>query len=61
MQTKNYEKIELLKDPSTGVNIKVKDPIMEAGGSFTSYMVVGTDKLGSFEMRRRFNEFFLLR
>lgn len=61
MQSKAYEKIELLREPTSGIIIKVKDPILEGGGSFTSYLIAGSDKLGTFEGRRRFNEFFLLR
>jgi hypothetical protein len=55
MESKAYEKIELLKEPSTGINIKVKEPVQEQSGSFVTYAVIGVDKLGSFEMRRRFN------
>jgi sorting nexin-1/2 len=39
----------------------VKDPQVEAAGGFTTYLIVGNDKIGSYEIRRRFNDFFLLR
>ena len=46
---------------SIQVEIVVKDPVLEESGGFTSYMISGTDKLGAFEIRRRFNDFFVLR
>jgi hypothetical protein len=39
----------------------VRDPILEESGGFTSYSISGVDKQGAFEIRRRFNDFYVLR
>jgi hypothetical protein len=43
------------------VIISVKDPQIDNAGGFTTYLIMGADKMGTYEIRRRFNDFFLLR
>jgi hypothetical protein len=39
----------------------VTDPQLDLAGGFTTYLISGSDKLGAFEVRRRFNDFYVLR
>lgn len=41
--------------------IKVTDPVLDSSKSFVTYLVTGSDNLGSFEIRRRYNDFFYFR
>jgi hypothetical protein len=43
------------------VNVNVTDPQTDAVKGFYTYLVSGSDHLGSFEIRRRYNDFFYLR
>lgn len=43
------------------IEINVRDPVLEESGGFTSYMISGMDRSGAFEIRRRFNDFYILR
>lgn len=38
----------------------MRDPVLEEGG-YTSYVISGVDRTGAFEIRRRFNDFYVLR
>lgn len=43
------------------VEIKVSDPQADSAKGFYTYLISGSDDLGSFEIRRRYNDFFYLR
>ena len=43
------------------IEIKVSDPQLDQSGGYTTYMISGHDKLGTFEIRRRYNDFFYFR
>jgi hypothetical protein len=47
--------------PFKQINISVQDPQLDTVGGFTTYLITGTDKLGQFEIRRRYNDFYTLR
>ena len=45
------------------INIKIVDTVEKGSGltKFTVYNIKGQDRLGEFDVFRRFNEFFVLR
>ena len=43
------------------INVKVIDPQPDANKGFYTYLIMGNDELGTFEIRRRYNDFFHLR
>jgi hypothetical protein len=42
-------------------NVKVSDPEVDSAKGFYTYLITGSDDKGSFEMRRRYNDFFYFR
>lgn len=54
-----------IKGQLTGITVKVDNPTKQSGGTFgkdyTAYDVIGSDKNGSFSVKRRYNEFFELK
>lgn len=43
------------------ITIKVSDPELESGKGFYTYLISGSDNLGSYDIRRRYNDFFYFR
>jgi hypothetical protein len=43
------------------VEIRVTEPQADSAKGFYTYLVSGSDDMGPFEIRRRFNDFFYLR
>lgn len=41
--------------------MRVIDPQNDPAKNFVTYLIIGNDELGTFEIRRRFNDFFYLR
>lgn len=63
--TTTKETSKAIKNQRTGISIKVDNPTIKDGGTFsknfTVYEVNGTDKHGAFNVKRRYNEFNELR
>ncbi|CAD8057735.1 unnamed protein product [Paramecium sonneborni] len=60
-EQKNQQVIDY---PKTQIEIAITEVIVKDGGlgsKFTQYMIKGTDNLGSFQVYRRYNDFFDLR
>jgi hypothetical protein len=43
------------------VDIRVTDPQADSAKGFYTYLISGSDDVGAFEIRRRYNDFFYLR
>lgn len=43
------------------MSVRVTEPQTDSVKGFVTYLVSGTDELGTFEIRRRYNDFFYLR
>jgi hypothetical protein len=42
-------------------NVKVSDPEADSSKGFYTYLISGSDDVGNFEIRRRYNDFFYYR
>jgi len=49
-----------IKTEESGEFFTVKNPSL-VNGSYVAYLIVGRDRFGSFEGKRRYNEFYLIR
>ena len=43
------------------IDIRVTDPQADSSKGFYTYLISGSDDIGAFEIRRRYNDFFYLR